>query len=319
MTLPYLFRLLCLCLGCFFVVHMAGGLAVGLCARPAFGLVLRRKPRAAARLLLALRLLPSGAALLAVAALCAPSYLWLEPRAASGEEVGLAFLAAALGGGALCCVSLARALAASARSFRYLRECRRAATPSFLAGRLVWVVDAAPQVILAGVFRPRMVVSRSVAGALSPEQLDAALRHEQAHWTARDNFKRLLLLLAPGCFPFSAALERAWARMAEWAADDRAVSGDAARSLSLAAALLAVARLGAPAGPHRLATSLLAGAQDLSARVERLLASVPPAEEAAAGGLWTAGAAALAIAVTVLIAQPAVLASVHLLLERLAH
>ncbi len=35
MTLPYLFRLLCLCLACFFVVHLAAGLAVGLCARAA--------------------------------------------------------------------------------------------------------------------------------------------------------------------------------------------------------------------------------------------------------------------------------------------
>jgi Zn-dependent protease with chaperone function len=319
-TLPYFFRLLCLCLGCFFAVHLAAGLVVGFCARPAIGLALRRKPRAGARLLLALRLLPPGVALLFVTTLCVPSYLWLEPRASLGEEMGFAILAAALGGGALWCVSLTRALAASVRSSRYLRRCRRAATRSRMAGRPVWIVDrAAPQVILAGVFRPRMVISRSVAGALSPEQLDAALRHEHAHWTARDNFKRLLLLLSPGWFPFSAALEHAWAQMAEWAADDRAVAGDAARSLSLAAVLLAVARMGAPAAPHRLATSLLAGAQDLAARVDRLLAAVPPADEPApAGAFWTAATAVLAIAAAVWIAQPAALTSVHLLLERLA-
>ena len=67
MTLPYLFRLLCLCLACFFVVHLAAGLAVGLCSRPLFRRAGRRKPRAAARLLLFWRLLPAGAALVAVA------------------------------------------------------------------------------------------------------------------------------------------------------------------------------------------------------------------------------------------------------------
>ena len=321
MTLPYLFRLLCLCLACFFVVHLAAGLAVGLCSRPLFRRAGRRKPRAAARLLLFWRLLPAGAALVAVAGLCVPSYLWLEPRTASTEEMSLAFLAAACCGGAAWGSSLLRAVAALVRSFRYIRRSREVGYRLRLAGHPVWVVEhASPQLVLAGLIRPRMLVSRRVADSLPPEQLDAALRHERAHWTSRDNLKRLLLLLAPGWFPFSRALEREWAHLAEWAADDRAVAGDPARSVSLAAALVAVARMSAPTRPHVLATSLLADGEDLSARVDRLLGAVPPAEEPDdSNTLWTAGAAFLATGLAVVVVQPAALYSVHSLLERLAH
>ncbi len=321
MTLTYFFRLLCLCLGCFFVVHLAAGLAIGLFAPAAFRMAGRRKPRAAARLLLAWRLLPAGAALVTVAGLCAPSYLWLEPRTASTEEMSLAFLAAAVCGGAAWGASLVRTLAASVRSIRYIRRSRQAGYRLRLAGNSVWIVDhAAPQLVLAGLFRPRMVMSRRVAETLPPEQLDAALRHERAHWTSHDNFKRLLLLLAPGWFPHSRALERAWSKVAEWAADDRAVAGDPVRSVSLAAALVAVARMGAPTGPHALATSLLSGGEDLAARVDRLLAAVPPAEEPEpAGSLWTAGAALLAAGLAVVVAQPDALYPVHRILELLAH
>ena len=98
------------------------------------------------------------------------------------------------------------------------------------------------------------------------------------------------------------------------------MAGDPDRSLSLAAALVAVARMGAPARPHVLATSLLADGEDLSARVDRLLGAVPPAEEPdASNTLWTAGAAFLATGLAVVVAQPAALYPVHCLLERLAH
>ena len=320
MTLSYLARLLCLCLACFLVLHLAAGAVVALFARPALRAAERRRPRAAARLLLTLRLLPAALALLVVVTLCVPSYLRLEPSASSGEEVGFALLAAALAGGVLWGRSMARALAASIRSWRYLRECRRTASLRRVCGRAVWVMEGpGAQLMLAGLVRSRILISRRVAEALPDAQLDAALRHESAHGAARDNLKRFCLLLAPGCFPFSRALEDAWVRASEFAADDRAVAGDPERSVSLAEALVAVARM-APAESPALATGLLAGTRHLADRVDRLLASIPPADEpASAGTLWTAATAVLAASPLLVIAQPEALASVHSLLERLAH
>ena len=112
-----------------------------------------------------------------------------------------------------------------------------------------------------------------------PGQLAAALRHEEAHRISRDNLKRLLLLLAPGLLPGLhgfGAIERGWARFSEWAADDDAVAGDAHRSLSLAAALVRVARMGGSAPVSPLTAAFLGDSREISARVDRLLSPAPP-------------------------------------------
>jgi beta-lactamase regulating signal transducer with metallopeptidase domain len=240
-----------------------------------------------------------------VAGICAPSYLWLEPEA-TAENIGFACLAAALLGGCICATGLARAARAAIRSSRYLRRCR-----------CVMESDA-PVLMLAGVFRPRLVVSRGVRHALAPDQLAAALRHERAHRRSHDNLKRLLLLASPDVFPFLRGLrrlERGWARMAEWAADDRAVGGNPRRSLALAAALVRVARMGVFPPPAPLATSLMADGADLTARVDRLLHPQPPRKgPAVLVPLLVLSAAMAAMAI-----QPATLYSVHGLLERLMH
>jgi beta-lactamase regulating signal transducer with metallopeptidase domain len=191
--------------------------------------------------------------------------------------MGPACLAAALMGLAVWGSSIARATRALARSLQHIRQCRRQSREMRLPGerKAAWVIEGtAPCVMLAGVFRPRMVISRGVVAALSAEQLSAVVRHERAHGASRDNLKRLLVLLAPGILPFASGfrnLERAWAKISEWAADDRAAAGKARRSLSLAAALVRVARLGSAASTPALATSLMADGADLSERVDRLL------------------------------------------------
>ena len=126
---------------------------------------------------------------------------------------------------------------------------------------------------MAGILHPRILVSPEIVAALTPEQLTAALRHEHAHQLAGDNFKRLCLVMAPGVLPFHSGfqtLERAWARFAEWAADDYAASGDPLHSTALAAALVRVARM-APASASLLVTTLIDGESDLAVRVDRLL------------------------------------------------
>ena len=320
MTVPYLARLLCLSLACYFLVHTALAAMVWATAGRAIRVAERLRPRDGARLLLALRLLPATLACVAVAGLCVPSFLWLEPSE-TAEEAGGACLVAALLGAAVWIAALGRASKAVAQSWRYTQICGQVARLDTVAdGSLAWVVEAeVPVLALTGVFRPRVVISRGLMEALDAEQLSAALRHEDAHRRSRDNLKRLALLLAPeilpGCRAF-ATLERAWARVTEWAADEGA-AGDARQRLALAEALVNVVRLGCagmPAGP--LATTLLENPLDLEARVGRLLET--PSSGDPGGRYWAAAAGCLAGgALAALLLQPGTLYSVHWLLEGL--
>jgi Zn-dependent protease with chaperone function len=326
MILPYLMRLLCLCFASFFVLNVATGLLVRICCKSAIRFAESRTPRAAARLLLALRLLPLALAGLFVAALCVPSYLWLEP-AATAERVGVICVILGFLGAATCLISIARTAYSLFASLRHNRLCRLAGQEAHLPGEsspVVLVENEAPLLAMSGMFRPRLLISRGVLHALSAEELDAALRHEHAHRTSRDNAKRLLLLLAPDIFPFVRplrALERTWSKFAEWAADDQAIAGDSNRAASLAAALVQVARMGSGPRLPFLSTSLLACDRDLSARVDRLLHAVPRASVAlkpAHHRLRTAGFLLTgALAASLLV--PFALSSVHELLELLLH
>jgi Zn-dependent protease with chaperone function len=321
MTVPYVLRLLCISLAVFFLVHLAVGTMVLLMAPAAARLVERVRAVNAARILLALRLLPAVGSAFVVIALCIPSFLWFETEA-GGEEVGWLCLAAAALGAAVWSVSILRGVRAAIRSWQYVRRCqtvaRRLSLPDGLAP--IWVLDRPePYVMLAGLFRPRLVISRCVVDSLTPEQLAAALKHERAHWTGRDNLKRFVLLLAPGllpCFRGFGRLEKAWARFTEWAADDLAVEGDSQTSISLAGALVRVARLGAAHPGEPLVTSLLADGQDLSARVDRLLRADPPRSLPMS---WAAGSAAVPVMLAAAALQPATLRAVHHLIERLIH
>ncbi len=325
MMAPYLPRLLCLCLAAFFVIHTAVGLMVALIAPYAVRAAQRMRARRAARFLLALRLLPAALGLLLVAGLCVPSYLLLEQET-SAEEVGALCLAAAILGAWILRAAMARSLRAITRSIRHARDWERSGSLSNLSGarQPVCVVDApAPLLALTGLLRPRLVMSRSVASALSARQLRAALRHEEAHRASHDNLKRLMLMLSPGLLPGwhgFRTLERGWFRFTEWAADDEAVAGNPRRSLSLAAALVRIARLGGTPAPSALSASFLADGRDLSARVDRLLRPAMAAPANSAGPMVGASVAACLAIAGVLVAaalHPATLQSAHRLMEHL--
>lgn len=307
MNLPYLVRLLCLCLASFFLVHLTLGLLASLAAPSAIRAACRMEARLAARFLLALRLAPAGLASLLVAGICAPSYLWLEPDA-SAEQVGWVCLAAAFLGLSILVASVARALRTCAGSARWVRELERG--------------GAGPLVALTGILRHRLVISPLVMRALSADQLAAVVRHERAHRMSHDNLKRLLMLLAPGLLPFSrgfGALERAWAAAAEWAADDRATEGNGLLALVLASALVRVARLGTAGATPLLTTSLLADSADLAVRVDRLLHPVPRREAPGSPSPILKFAASITVAAGLasVMLQPATLYSAHELLEEL--
>lgn len=266
MILGYYARLACLCLAAFFAAHLLLGGALSLLARRAAARALALPPRRGARFLFALRILPPVLAAFLVFGLCLPGYLLFEPRHAV-ERVGLACLAAAALGALVLLTGSARGVAALVRTALFLRR-----APS--AGR--------PVMLIAGLLRPRLILPPELAARLSAEELDAALRHERAHGRARDNMKRLLLALTPDLLPLlpaARALDRAWRRLTEWAADDEAVGGDPARALALASALVRVGRMGACSALPPLARGLLDDSNDLRARVHRLL-SLPHYAEA---------------------------------------
>jgi len=312
-------KLLWISLASFFVIHSVIGLGVWALTPSAIRAAGRMRAASATRFLLAIRLFPSAFALFAVAVLCVPSYLWLEPEAA-GEEISLPCFVAAMLSAAMWIISIARSVGASSRSLRYLRNCRNHGRELKLAGYPVigWVMDdGGCSVGLAGIFRPQVIVGREILDTFSREQLDAAMRHEWAHASSRDNLKKLLLLLAPDVLLLLrsrfADLDREWAKFAEWAADDRAVAGDLRRSLSLADALVAVARMGVPLRTPPLITSLVAQPGELCRRVDRLVEFRPdtptlPLRRPLLG-------ASLAIAVLFLAVSPSILSAVHEMLE----
>jgi len=328
MNAAYLFRLACLSLASFFLVNGIVGAAATLFSGAAIRIARKMRPRSAARFLFVVRMLPSILGLAAVLGLCVPSYLWLEPQIAS-ERVGLACLVLAALAAISCYRSSERTARAIRASGRLTKEWRQAESDALLTGRESRVVadekalvvqKEEPLLVLSGVFRPRMVISRGVMAELSEEQLDVAVRHEVAHRDSRDNLKRLFLVLSPEFFPFTsrfAALEKTWAKFSEWAADDEAVQGDPQRALSLATALVRVARIGPRPQLSILHTCLLPEDQDLSSRVERLLSVEPLSIKRAShtrSRSIVRGVCFAACALT-LVGCPAALGSVHRLLE----
>ncbi|HEV2221715.1 MAG TPA: M48 family metalloprotease [Candidatus Acidoferrales bacterium] len=324
MILPYILRLFCLCFASFFLIYAALSVAAWLVAPSAIRLGESLKPRFAARLLLVLRLSPVAVAAFVVSALCVPSYLWLEPDA-NAERVGIACCFAALLGALLWTTCLTRVLRAVFISLRFRRRCERESNATLISNPQahLLVVDTEGAVLaLAGVIRPRVVVSRGVLQSLLPHQLEAAMEHERAHQFSRDNLKRFLLLLAPGIFPLSrgfAAMDRSWARFTEWAADDRAAAGDSQRSLSLAEALVRVARMETSSRTSLFVSCLIEDGRDLFIRVDRLLALETPAENAPRKMRALLAGISLVITGLVIAAmmRPATLYSVHRLLEHL--
>jgi hypothetical protein len=319
---PYELRLLCLCLGSYFLIH----LALSVFARALAPLAMRRaerigerEPASAAMLLLALRLLPAVLSFATVAALCLPSFLSFESERGS-EAAGIPFLMAAALGASILVVSLTRSLLALVRSHRCLP--RHSAVVEG-ESEAIWLWEgAAPLIGLAGVLRPRLVVSRSVACALEADQLAAALRHERAHRASADNLKRLLLLLAPQALPgvsLFRPVDRAWARFTEWAADDCAVARDPRSSIALAEALVRVARLGLAPRTSPLVSAFVPPGEDISTRVDRLLngASYSAGRSRIFGSALFASLFAVPFAIAAF--APGSLSAVHQLLERLMH
>jgi hypothetical protein len=290
MTLSYALRLIVVSLAAFAIIFMATGVLVSFLAGGARRRAARMQADAAARFILLLRLLPAGLAVVVVAAFCVPSYIQFEQRGEL-EQAGPLCLS-------LACISLAFLISAGVRTFR------------------AWLHSAHPgaTIALVGIVRPHVLVSEEARNYLAPAELSMALRHEESHAKSHDNLKRLLILLAPGPFPGFRDLERNWKLLAEYAADEHAAAGDPERSLSLAAALVRIAKLGVTPEPP-LVTSFLAAANDLESRVDRLLnpKKLPRTH------FLPAAYCCSALAIVAAVLHPAMPIYVHGLLEHLLH
>lgn len=271
-------------------------------------------PAARANALLRIRALPFALATASLV-LAILSFLVFEPRRPD-ERMGLTLLSLAL----LGLLFVADAVVRLARMLMITRRLERAwmtdAVPVALDGLNVptyAVSSSFPIVALLGFFRPRMVVARNVLAVCSEQELRAIIAHELGHLQRRDNLVRAVIALSPDVLawlPLSKRLALAWHDAAEEAADDHAgMLGDDGR-LSLAQALIRVARL-APPGSTAIVvpTSALYRGENLDQRVRRLLG--PPA--AAAVPLSAGWRAAVT---TALIASAALaLHAIHELLE----
>ncbi len=238
-----------------------------------------------------LRLLPAAVGI-AAGALSATSYLIFEPRH-DDEDTGLILLALA----SLACVLAAQTLGrwwiVARTTRRALRGWLDTAEPIVLPGASVpafAVAASFPVVAVVGARRPRLIIARSVLEACPADELAAIVAHEQSHLNRRDNLRRALLMLTPdvvGWLPISKRLVADWHEASEELADDFAGANDPARRLTLARALIRVARL-VPAGASSAASlpaSALYRGENVDRRVRRLLAP-PPVSEATRAAAW---------------------------------
>jgi len=259
----------------FGLINVAGAAIVTVAAQDA----LRRDANRSAAFWLTLRLLPSIAAIAFVIALFAPSYWRYEPRVVEDFDVSLVVGAAAAA--LLIVVAAIRGWRAWRRAARRAHAWLRIARPiEIVAGIPVYEVPIdAPMMALAGVFRPRLLVTRGVVDVLTGEELQAGIAHEIGHFRARDNLKRFAMRAAQDVLVSTrtaSAIEARWASAAEHDAD-RAGAADNATRCALASALVKVAKLTPRSTPLAEPISTLVDGGDIASRVHRLLDDHSPA------------------------------------------
>jgi Zn-dependent protease with chaperone function len=286
-----------------------------------------RAPRSAAQLLV-VRLLPAVLSTVFVAVIFLPSYWVFEPRDfVEGFDLTLtAFAVAAL---AVIVTAAARGTRAWRRASLRARVWSGAAAPLSIAQceTPAFEVDAnEPMMALVGLFRPRLIVTRGLVEALTPEEIAAGAAHEAAHGRTRDNLARLAMRFAPDLLHWTRTarrLERRWAAAAEYRADAAAsIAGGRVARLALASALVKTARLMPAITPMEEPISTLVGGGEIAVRVERLIddhgaGESPNRRRPCAGAIVLAAAAIPAFAVAYLPLLHAIHHATEILVQRL--
>lgn len=234
--------------------------------------------RRRAQTIFALRIFPFVSALIFVVAVVIPAYLLFEPHA-SGEVVSLKL-------GLIATASSVGVIAAIYRVFGTWWKTRRLtsnwlknAEPIEFAGVSIPTYRMRhpfPVIAVIGMFHPRIFIAQQIFDSLDNTEIQAAIAHEYGHLAARDNFKRTLMRVCRDLlvFPFGRSLDRAWSENVESAADEYAAQKGSLTAISLAAALVKIARI----VPHGTKPAMPSGAflitdqtNFVTCRIRRLL------------------------------------------------
>ncbi len=283
-----------------------------------------------ARLLFSLRTLPALLAFLSVSLLLVPSYLAYEPRH-TAERVSFKLALLAFFSATGIAVSMYRGFAAHRATAKLTADWLSQGKPIDISGiaiKAYQIEHTFPLIAIVGFLRPKLFVARQVLELLAPEEIAAALAHENGHLTARDNLKRGLLQACRDALliiPSGRSLDRAWSEASEEAADENAARQGNGVALDLASALVKIAK-NIPPGvrPTMPAGVFLLGDEEskgVKSRVRRLIALSATDYQTGARFevfkkflVWTPPIVLLAI-LALSATSPALLSRVHFLLE----
>jgi Zn-dependent protease with chaperone function len=234
-------------------------------------MVARRRASHSQGFLFALLASPMLASVAVVAFFVMPSFLFFEP---DGDEPTSWFVrACACVGIAIVATGVTRASVAWIQTSRAIRRwsARAAASEIKAALPILATEPSAPAAVVAGITRPRLLISRSTTEALSANELRLVVAHEIEHARRRDNLRKLLL--AANFMPFRRAIEGRWMIASELAAD-RAAVANGHDACDLAAALVKVSRM--TCMQSRWVSAFAAATPDvLELRVQQLISWKP--------------------------------------------
>ncbi|MEP6911903.1 MAG: M56 family metallopeptidase [bacterium] len=283
-----------------------------------------------ARLLFSFRTLPAIIALLAVALLLVPSYLTYEPRHTTEPvslKLGLLALLSATG----IALSIYRGVATRRATAKLTSDWLQRGQRIEIKGIEIeaWRIEHTfPLIAIIGFLRPRLFIANHVLEILTPEEISAAVAHENGHLAARDNLKRGLLQACRDALliiPSGRLLDKAWSGASEEAADENAARQGNNVALDLASALVKIARsIPEGARPTMPAGVFLLGEEEtggIKSRVSRLIALAATECRPASGRdivarLCVWGPVSLLLTTLVVAASnPFLLSKVHTLIE----
>jgi len=284
-----------------------------------------------ARLLFSLRILPALIALLFVALLLIPAYLAYEPRH-TAENVSLKLGLLAILSATGLALSLVRGIATHRATANLTRDWLEQGARIEIEGidiESYRIKHQFPLIGIVGFLRPRLFIATQVLEILTPEEISAAIAHENGHLIARDNLKRGLLRACRDALliiPSGRLLDKAWSEASEEAADENAARRGNTVALDLASALVKIARI-IPQGarPTMPAGVFLLGDEEESkgirSRVGRLIALATTSsgvgtQQGLLANLFVWGPASmLLIGFMIAATNPFLLSQVHFLIE----